>query len=80
MFIPSFEELHDKTDSRYSMVMLIAKRAREIIEGKEPFIEVEANSNPVTVAFMEVMDGSVKFGEEDLESIESADEDERTEE
>ncbi|NLY20235.1 MAG: DNA-directed RNA polymerase subunit omega [Tissierellia bacterium] len=64
MFIPSFDEITEITDSRYSLVMLIAKRAREIIDGSEVLVNgVDEDTNPVTVAFREVMDRSIVFAD-----------------
>lgn len=34
MFIPSINELSKFADSRYTLVMLAAKRSRQIIDGK----------------------------------------------
>ena len=34
LLYPSINTLRDKTDSRYSLVILAAKRARDIIDGK----------------------------------------------
>ena len=64
MFIPSFDEITEITDSRYSLVMLIAKRAREIIDGSEVLVDgVDEDTNPVTVAFREVMDKDIVFAD-----------------
>ena len=34
LLYPSVNTLNDKTDSRYSLVMLAAKRARDLVDGK----------------------------------------------
>ena len=34
LLYPSINKLRDKTDSRYSLVILTAKRARDLIDGK----------------------------------------------
>ena len=62
MYIPSFYELEQVTDSRYSLVVLVSKRARKIVEGSDPLIET-SDTKPVSVAMEEVMDGSIVYGE-----------------
>ena len=41
MLNPSFREFDKVGDSRYTLVMLISKRARKIIEGANPLIETK---------------------------------------
>ena len=42
LLYPSVNKLQEKTDSRYSLVILTAKRARDIIDGKPVLTEEEA--------------------------------------
>lgn len=45
-------------NSRYSMVLATAKRARQIIEGADPLIEgVDHDDKPLSVAIEEVNEG-----------------------
>ncbi len=60
MFNPSFSELAEKGDSRYTLVMVTAKRARTIIDGSEPLIET-TSKKPVSIALEEVLAGKVKY-------------------
>jgi DNA-directed RNA polymerase subunit omega len=53
LLYPSINELKKKTDSRYTLVVLAAKRARDIIDGK-PRLTEEAIDIPVSVAADEV--------------------------
>lgn len=46
--------------SRYSIVLATAKRARQIIDGDEPTAEV-ANGKPLSTAVEEVYEGKVKI-------------------
>ncbi len=62
MIIPSFEEIREITDSRYALVMLVAKRSRLILEGNPPFVDTD-DVKPVTVAMEEILDRQVVFGE-----------------
>jgi DNA-directed RNA polymerase subunit omega len=50
---PPMDALREQVDSRYTLVVLAAKRARQILEGARP--QVEANSEkPVTIALQEI--------------------------
>lgn len=53
LLYPSINKLQEKTDSRYSLVILTAKRARDIIDGKQILTE-EASERPVSQAAKEV--------------------------
>ena len=55
-------------NSRYSIVLATAKRARQIIGGEDPLIENAAHKKPLSVAVDELYKGKVKIvGEEDTE-------------
>lgn len=55
---PSLDELMKRVDSRYTLVVMAAKRAR-LLTGAE---ENEANgSKPVTKALQEIANGKIKF-------------------
>ena len=48
MLYPSVNEIRKKADSRYTVVILAAKRARDIIDGKPILTDAEkANSAPI---------------------------------
>ena len=64
MLYPSINELSDKVDSKYSLVIMAAKRARELIEGKAKLIETEIEK-PVSIAAYEISDGLIQFTRED---------------
>lgn len=64
MFIPSFKEIKEVTDSRYKLAVMISKRARQLKNGYEPLIE-EESPNEVTIAFKEIMQGYVKTEDEE---------------
>ena len=49
MLYPSINEIRQKADSRYTLVILAAKRARDIIDGMPKLTEVEVEK-PVSVA------------------------------
>ena len=54
-------------NSRYSIVIASAKRARQIIAGAEPFVADAAGKKPLSIAVEELYRGEVKIvpGEED---------------
>ena len=54
-------------NSRYSIVMAAAKRAREIIDGSEPMVIVKGVDKPLTVAIDEMNQSKIKIAGEDEE-------------
>ncbi|HAT4103113.1 TPA: DNA-directed RNA polymerase subunit omega [Clostridium perfringens] len=52
MINPSIVDLLKRVEDRYSLVILSAKRARQIIDGAETFVDVESNK-PLTIAINE---------------------------
>lgn len=60
MINPSIVDLLTKVGDRYSLVILTSKRARQIIEGSEPLVDVDSNK-PLTIAINEVNEDAVKY-------------------
>lgn len=60
LLYPSVNKLREKTDSRYTLVMLAAKRARDLIDGKPALTEVEAE-RPVSQAAREIAQDLITF-------------------
>ena len=53
-------------NSRYSIVMAAAKRAREIIDGSEPMVAVKNVDKPLSVAIDEMNQSKIRIaGEEE---------------
>lgn len=53
-------------NSRYSIVIASAKRARQIIAGAEPLVPNAAGKKPLSIAVEELYTGNVKIlGEDD---------------
>ena len=53
-------------NSRYSIVIASAKRARQIIRGAEPLVPNAAGKKPLSIAVEELYTGNVKIlGEDD---------------
>ncbi len=55
MYRPSINELSNIGDSRYTLVMLASKRARELVDGAKPLIDIDS-SKPVSIAIEEIVD------------------------
>ncbi len=64
MLYPSINELLNKVDSRYTLVMLASKRARQLVEGSEPHVKSKSNK-PVTIAIHEIAEDLVKYERKD---------------
>jgi len=60
MINPPLDELIKKVDSRYTLVVAAAKRARQILETTEIEPEEKARK-PVTVALEEILSGKLKY-------------------
>ena len=60
MINPSLNELLDKVDCRYTLVVEASKRARQIVDGAAPMVDVDP-SKPVLVAVTEIRDGIVTY-------------------
>lgn len=53
LLYPPINKLQDKTDSKYSLAILTAKRARDIVDGK-PALTDEECERPVSQAAKEI--------------------------
>jgi DNA-directed RNA polymerase subunit omega len=59
---PPLEELLDRVDNKYALVIIASKRARQLKEGSLPMVDIDS-ANPVSVALEEVATGRVRFEE-----------------
>lgn len=57
---PAIGDLLKKVDSRYTLVVETAKRARQLTDGAEQLVECSANKS-VSVAVCEIAEGKVSF-------------------
>lgn len=60
MIHPSLDVLVTKVDSKYTLVVLAAKRAREIMDGSNPLVESKSNKQ-VTIALEEVAQDKISY-------------------
>lgn len=60
MIRPALDELITKVDSRYTLVVVAAKRARQIMDGDPKLVEARS-TKPVMVALEEVAADKVTY-------------------
>ncbi len=60
MIYPAISDLLDKVDNRYTLVMEIAKRARQITAGSESRVAC-GSRKPVTIAVNEINENKVTY-------------------
>lgn len=60
MINPSIVSLLQKIDNRYSLVVVTARRARQLIDGQNPLVDVDS-TKPVTIAIHEINEGMIKY-------------------
>lgn len=64
MLYPSINLLRSKVDSSYTLVIMAAKRARDLIDGKPQLTEVESGK-PVTLATNEIAEDLISYTREE---------------
>lgn len=62
-------------NSRYSIVMATAKRARQIVDGDEILIDAQKGEKPLSIAVEELNQGKIRILAEDEPDEDTADED-----
>ena len=63
---------HPVVNSRYSIVIATAKRARQIIAGSEPLVEGAEGKKALSIAVEELYTGQVKIlGEDEDDAVEA---------
>ncbi len=60
MLYPSIDTLMEKIDSKYTLVTLAAKRARQIQEYRKTLIESPSSNKYVGMALEEIQEGKLK--------------------
>jgi len=60
MIHPSLDVLVTKVDSKYTLVVLAAKRAREIMDGATSLTESKSNKQ-VTIALEEIANDKISY-------------------
>lgn len=60
MVKPSIDYLAEKVDSKYTLVILSAKRARELLSGAQSLVECKSNK-AVTIALEEIASEKITY-------------------
>ncbi len=69
MIKPGISELMENMDSRYTLAMMVAKRARELaLDTTTPLVKVKSDK-PVTIAVNEVAAGKIGIVETDAVQV-----------
>ena len=70
MINPSIIDLLQKVEDRYSLVIVSSKRARQIIDGREPLTMVKSKK-PLTLAINEINEDIVKYHKVDVAELDA---------
>ncbi|AFS78695.1 DNA-directed RNA polymerase subunit omega [Gottschalkia acidurici 9a] len=60
MLYPSTDDLLKKVDSRYTLVVMVSKRSRQLVDGVDPLVNTKS-IKPVTIAVEEIAAGEVTY-------------------
>jgi len=71
---PPIDEIKQKADSRYTLVIMAAKRARDLVAEKPALVEIE-NNVPISIAAEEIVQGEITYRRPSQEQGEAAFED-----
>lgn len=69
MLNPSLKNLLEDGVSKYTLVVAVSKRARNLIDGANPMVETTSNK-PVTIALEELLEGKLEYESTDNSEIE----------
>ena len=61
MLYPSINLLRTKVDSKYTLVAMASKRARDIIDGKPVLVDDPAINKPVSIATEEIAEDKITY-------------------
>lgn len=60
MINPSIVSMLRNVDNRYTLVVMTAKRARQLIDGAKPMVDIDS-SKPVTIAINEIYEEKISY-------------------
>ena len=72
---PPIDEIKQKADSRYTLVIMAAKRARDLVAGKPSLVEID-NYVPISIAAEEIVQDEITYRRPPLVSEPQAPDDE----
>ncbi|GAB6935859.1 MAG: DNA-directed RNA polymerase subunit omega [Calditerricola sp.] len=64
MLYPSIDKLMERINSKYTLVTVAAKRARQLKEREKPLVEEPYSAKPVGVALEEIEAGRVTVADD----------------
>jgi len=68
---PPIDEIKQKADSRYTLVIMAAKRARDLVAEKPALVEIE-NNVPISIAAEEIVRDEITYRRPIEEQCEAA--------
>ena len=71
---PPIDEIKQKADSRYTLVIMAAKRARDLVAEKPALVDIE-NNVPISIAAEEIVQDEITYRRPEEEEIEAVFED-----
>jgi len=60
LLYPPIDEIKKKADSRYTLVIMAAKRARDLVAEKPPLVDID-NDVPISIAAEEIVEGEITY-------------------
>jgi len=69
MIYPTLSSLLEKVDSKYTLVVAVSKRARQLVDGQPKLTKVDSNK-PVTIAINEINDNKIIYERNKSEKVE----------
>ena len=60
MIVPELDKILEKVDCRYTLVVEVAKRARQLVQGAQPLTD-EPDENPLSQAVEEIYNDKVTY-------------------
>ena len=60
LLYPPIDEIKQKADSRYTLVIMAAKRARDLVSEKPALVEID-NYVPISIAAEEIVKGEITY-------------------
>ena len=60
LLYPPIDEIKQKADSRYTLVIMAAKRARDLVAEKPALVEID-NNVPISIAAEEIVEGEITY-------------------
>lgn len=73
MIYPALSSLLTKVDSKYTLVVAVSKRARQLVDGQPKLTRAES-TKPVTIAVHEINEDRVTY--ERIKSVQKAEDEE----